>query len=139
HDGTGGPEVTGVDSCYTGITRRIAAAGARIIAMPNFDPPTPRGVLHRLHGAILPFRAVENRVPFVRADPSGLSQIVDATGRILAESPLLTADALVADVALGDGKGTPFTRWGDWVADLCLLIAAAGLVEAQGVRTRVKR
>jgi apolipoprotein N-acyltransferase len=109
------------DSCYTGVTRRVAAAGAQLIAMPNYDPPTPGGILHRLHGAVLPFRAVENRVPFVRADPNGLSQIVDATGRIRAESPLFAADALVSDVPLSDGYGTPFTRWGDWLAYGCLL------------------
>lgn len=87
--------------------------------MPNYDPPTPRGVLHRLHGAMLPFRAVENAVPFVRADSNGLSQIVDAQGRIVAQSPLYAPDVLVATVPLGPGKGTFFTRWGDWLAYVC--------------------
>jgi apolipoprotein N-acyltransferase len=109
------------DSCYTEPTRRLTADGARLIAMPNYDPPTPGGILHHLHAAVLPFRAVENRVPFVRADPNGFSQIVDATGRIVAESRLFVADALVADVPLGDGRGTPFTRLGDWLAYGCLL------------------
>ncbi|MGI4791197.1 MAG: nitrilase-related carbon-nitrogen hydrolase, partial [Janthinobacterium lividum] len=36
------------DSCYTGTTRETVQAGAQLIAMPNYDPPTPRGVLHRL-------------------------------------------------------------------------------------------
>jgi apolipoprotein N-acyltransferase len=116
------------DSCHTGVTRRIAGAGAQIIAMPNYDPPTPRGVLHRLHASMLPFRAVENRVPFVRADPTGLSQIIDPTGRIVAESPLFAADTLVADVRLGDGRGTLFTRLGDWLAYLCVLGVVVGTV-----------
>ena len=29
------------DSCYTGTTRETAAQGAKLIAMPNYDPPTP--------------------------------------------------------------------------------------------------
>jgi apolipoprotein N-acyltransferase len=116
------------DSCYTGTTRETAQAGARLIAMPNYDPPTPHGILHRLHGAMLPFRAAENGVPFVRADSNGLSQIVDAQGRILAQSPLYVPDILVADVPLGTGHGTFFTRFGDWLAYLCLLIVAAGVV-----------
>jgi apolipoprotein N-acyltransferase len=119
------------NSCYTSVTRRIARAGARLIAMPNYDPPTRHGVLHRLHAAVLPFRAVENRVPFVRADPNGLSQIVDASGRILGQSPLDSADTLMADVALGDGRGTLFTRFGDLFAYVCLV----GLVvSARGAR-----
>ena len=68
---------------------------------------------------MLPFRAVENAVPFVRADSNGLSQIVDAQGRIVAQSPLYAPDVLVATVPLGPGKGTFFTRWGDWLAYVC--------------------
>lgn len=116
------------DSCYTGTTRETVAKGAKLIAMPNYDPPTPRGVLHRLHGAMLPFRAVENGVPFVRADSNGLSQIVDAHGRILAQSPLYAPDVLVADVQTGTGAGTFFTRWGDWLAYVCLLGAVFGFL-----------
>lgn len=104
------------------------ASGARLIALPNYDPPTPRGVLHRLHGAMLPFRAVENGVPFVRADSNGLSQIVDAQGRIVGQSPLFTPDVLVGDVALGDGQGTFFTRTGDWLAYTCLLMMCISLL-----------
>ena len=108
------------DSCYTGVTRRLVGDGARLIAMPNYDPPSPHGVLHELHAAMLPFRAVENRVPFVRADSNGLSQIVAADGRVVAQSPLYAPDVLLATVALGNGRGTGFTRWGDWLAYLCV-------------------
>ena len=119
-------------------TRRARRSGRarRLIAMPNYDPPTPRGVLHHLHGAMLPFRAVENRVPFVRADSNGLSQIVDANGRIVAQSPLFMPDVLVGGVDLGSGRGTFFTRWGDWLAYGCLLVVAGGLVKGWRVRRR---
>jgi apolipoprotein N-acyltransferase len=116
------------DNCYTGPTRQAVAAGARIIAQPNYDPPTPRAVLHDLHGALTPFRAVENRVAFVRADPNGRSQIVDPYGRIVAQSPMYRAVALSASVSVGDGRGTPFTRWGDLLAHICLVGLAAGSI-----------
>lgn len=116
------------DSCYTNTTRQEVGQGARLIALPNYDPPTPRGVLHRLHGAMLPFRAVENGVPFVRADSNGLSQIVDAQGRIVGQSSLFTPDVLVGDVALGDGQGTFFTRSGDWLAYVCLVVVCGSLL-----------
>ena len=119
------------DSCYTNTTRETVRRGARLIAMPNYDPPTPRGVLHRLHGAMLPFRAIENRVPFVRSDSNGLSQIVGADGSIIAQSPLFTPDILVGVVPLGNGLGTFFTRFGDWLAYLCLLIVGIGVVRSK--------
>jgi len=115
------------DSCYTNTTRATVQQDATLIAMPNYDPPTPRGVLHRLHGAMLPFRAVENHIPFVRADSNGLSQIVSANGTILAQSPLFVPDVLVSTVELGSGQGTFFTRFGDWLAYLCLGVVGIGL------------
>lgn len=107
------------DSLYSGTTRGLAQSGAQIIAMPNFDPPTPQGVLHLLHAAQLPFRAVENRVPIVRADSNGASQIIAADGRIVAQGPLWKSAALVGSVLPGDGRGTFFTRYGDWLAYGC--------------------
>ncbi|MGI4790209.1 MAG: hypothetical protein ACRYFS_15335, partial [Janthinobacterium lividum] len=77
---------------------------------------------------------VENGVPFVRADSNGLSQIVDAQGRILAQSPLYAPDILVADVPLGSGVGTVFTRYGDWLANVCLLLTVLGL--GYGIRAK---
>ncbi len=119
------------DSCYTNTTRETVRQGAKLVAMPNYDPPTPRGVLHRLHGAMLPFRAVENRVPFVRADSNGLSQIVSSSGRVLAQSPLFAPDVLVGTVELGSGQGTFFTRWGDWLAYVCLGLAGINFLAAR--------
>jgi apolipoprotein N-acyltransferase len=115
------------DSCYTNTTRQEVQQGAQLIALPNYDPPTPRGVLHRLHGTMLPFRAVENRVPFIRADSNGLSQIVDAEGRIIGQSPLFTPDVLVGSLVLGTGQGTFFTRFGDWLAYGYLLVVLGGV------------
>jgi apolipoprotein N-acyltransferase len=112
------------DSCFTDVTRRIARSGAEIVAMPNLDPSLGDGVLHRLHGTVLPFRAVENHVPMIRADWTGLSQIVDTQGRILRQAPMNRADVVVADVRLGDGSGTVFTFAADWFAYLCLAVVA---------------
>jgi apolipoprotein N-acyltransferase len=137
--GTVGMEIC-MDSCHTSVTRRLVASGAQVVAMPNFDPPTPRGVLHRLHAALVPFRAVENAVPIIRADSNGLSQVVDATGQIVGQSPLFAADILVREVRLGDGRGTLFTRLGDWFAYLCLLVLAGGALRwvlAIGVKVYV--
>ncbi len=44
-----------------------------------------------------------------------------------AEWPLYAPDVLVADVPLGTGTGTFFTRSGDWLTYACLLFSGAGL------------
>jgi apolipoprotein N-acyltransferase len=108
------------DTCYPELSRRLARAGAQLIAMPNYDPVTPRGLVHRLHGAVLPFRAAENRVPIVRCDSNGMSQVIAPTGQVLAEGPLFRPEVVSAAVPLGDGKGTFFSRSGDWVVYVCI-------------------
>ena len=122
------------DTCYTGDVRRSVQAGAQIIAVPNYDPPTPGNSLHNLHAALLPFRAVENNVAIVRADPNGRSQIIDPEGRTIADSPMFRAVALVAPVALGNGKGTFFTRFGDWLAYLCVFGVPAFSASARATK-----
>ena len=69
--------------------------------------------------------------------PTGCSQIIDPTGRIVGQSPLYAATPtlrvgtrLVGDVRLGDGKGRPFTRLGAWLVYLCLLATVALLWRA---------
>ncbi len=109
------------DTCYTRVPRGLVREGAQLIAMPNYDPPVPHGVLHHLHGAVLPFRAIENRVPIIRADMNGMSQVIDARGASLAQAPLWRARAVIADVVPGNGRGTLYTLLGDWPVPLSLL------------------
>lgn len=112
------------DNCYTASTRQCVAAGAQVIALPNYDPPTPRAALHNLHAALTPIRAVENQVAYIRADPNGLSQLVDCQGHIVAEAPMYRPVALVGSVSFGPGTGTFYTRFGDWFPIACLLGSA---------------
>jgi len=107
------------DTCYPEFSRRLARSGAQLIAMPNYDPVTVRGLVHRLHGAVLPFRAVENGLPIVRCDSNGMSQVIDSSGRVLAEGPLFRPQVVSASVTLGTGKGTFFSRYGDWLVLVC--------------------
>jgi len=97
----------------------------------------------RLHARIALLRAVENGVPLVRTARDGELLAADRTGRILGETTqpgdhtgVATGNAkLVVDVPVNrDTQPTPYRRFGDWFAWLCLLIAATALG-----RTRVWR
>ena len=126
------------DTCFPAVVRQSARGGAQILAVPNYDPPTPGATLHHLHAAVVPFRAVENGVAIVRADPNGRSQILDPQGRTVAEAPLYRAEALVADVPLGSGTGTLYTRFGDWFAYACVGLSFS-LLAAQAAGPSVSR
>jgi apolipoprotein N-acyltransferase len=106
------------DLDYTDTARKLAAQGAQLIGVPSND----WGTIADKHYTHVVFRAIENRVAMVKADGGYDSVIVDPFGRImaLASYPEGGGATLVADVQIGDGRGTLNTRLGDWVGWLGL-------------------
>jgi apolipoprotein N-acyltransferase len=119
------------DTCFPEVTRALVRDGAALIAAPTIDPAEANAALHSLHAATLPLRAVENGAPLLRADPNGLSQVVDRDGRVRAIAPLWKPAAVVGDVRLGSGRGTLYTRWGDWLPVGCMLFCLGALAGRQ--------
>jgi apolipoprotein N-acyltransferase len=113
------------DLDFTDTARHMARNGARLIATPSSDPKT----ISATHWTHLVFRAIENRVPMVKADTGADSVIVDAWGRVLAHvvHPGGRGQATLVDsVALGSGH-TFVNRVGDWPGWVCLA-AALGFI-----------
>ncbi len=106
------------DMEFTDTTRKVARAGAEIIAVPSYDWQA----LAPVHYTHLVFRAIENRVTMIKADVGFDSAIVDPYGRILRKVVTPSAGVmavLVADVPMGQGN-TLVMRWGDWVGWITL-------------------
>lgn len=106
------------DLDYTDTARKLVAQGAQLIGVPSND----WGSIADKHYTHVVFRAVENRVAMVKADGGFDSAIIDPYGRILALAayPDGGEATLVAEVQLGDGKGTLSTLLGDWTGWLAL-------------------
>ncbi|MFN3420320.1 MAG: nitrilase-related carbon-nitrogen hydrolase [Armatimonadota bacterium] len=117
------------DTVFPDIVRKLARQGAKVIAVPNYDPVAVGFLLHHLHAAFFPIRAAENRVSIVKADSMGLSQLIDCDGKVIAEAPLGKATVLNGRVAVcGFNQSnfqTPYTRFGDWFVVLCAIIAVS--------------
>ena len=80
-----------------------------------------------MHLACAIYRAVETGTPLIVAANGGLSAVIDASGRVIAQSPRMEEHTLIAEVPLRRrGEPTPYVRYGDWFAGACL-IACAGL------------
>jgi apolipoprotein N-acyltransferase len=101
------------DLDYTDTAQKLAARGVQLIGVPSND----WGGIADKHFTHVVFRAIENRVAMVKADGGYDSVIVDPYGQIkaLAFFPEGGGATLVADVLLGDGRGTLNTQFGDWV------------------------
>lgn len=94
------------------------AQGAQLIGVPSND----WGSIADKHYTHVVFRAVENRVAMVKADGGFDSAIIDPYGRIIALAAYSQGGeaTLLADVPLGNGKGTITTHLDDWVGWLAL-------------------
>jgi apolipoprotein N-acyltransferase len=87
------------------------------------------------HLGMLPLRAVENRVAIARAANTGVSAFVEPSGQVTGTLGLLERGVLAGRVRLRQGV-TLYTRYGDWFAYACLVLAAGALGGALLRRSR---
>ncbi len=118
--------------CYEGVfpalTRRFVRDGAQFLVNVTNDAWFGRTSAPHQHLAQDTFRAIENRVPFVRAANTGISAVIDADGRIRWQGPLYEMLWHV-DAIRWTGIRTLYTRFGDVFVWACVAVtlAAVGL------------
>jgi apolipoprotein N-acyltransferase len=103
------------------------------------------------HAAICAFRAVENRLPIIRSVNTGISCLIESTGRIrdgyLAASDNFPRRTMERTAMAGwfldrlpiDKRVTFYSRHGEWFADGCAVLFAAALVWPLGTRLIARR
>jgi apolipoprotein N-acyltransferase len=109
-----------------GLMRSFRRAGADLVVNLTNDAwfgPTHYAEMHLAHA---PFRAVELRSWIVRGTNTGISAVVDASGRVRARGDLFREDLLTAEVRAAT-RTTPFSRFGHapFLAALGALAAGA--------------
>ncbi len=116
--------------CYEVIfaneVRKFVRNGARLLVNITNDAWFGRSAGPYQHMSIAVLRAVENRVPLVRAANTGITGVVDATGKIRAATALFVRTGVLASVAPGmPGPAglTFYTRHGDLFAYLSAALA----------------
>jgi apolipoprotein N-acyltransferase len=130
---TGAGPAFGVMICFESIfpelARRYALDGAQYLINITNDEwfgPTAGPVQHA-EMAIL--RSVETGLSTARCANTGISMLVDPYGRVGAKTALFQETILAGEVAAGIGP-TLFLEWGDWLASLCVGLAAILIVLA---------
>lgn len=133
---TGKGEI-GILVCFEGIfpelSRAYVRAGSRLLVNITNDAWFGRSSAPYQHLSMTVFRAVENRVPLVRAANTGITSIIDSKGHIRGMTLLFTEAVLNGEVKLGTG-GTLYNRFGDLFAGACL--AGGAIVTALAFRKK---
>jgi apolipoprotein N-acyltransferase len=114
----------GVLICFEGIFPEVARAyvrdGAGVLVNITNDAWFGNSSAPYQHLSMTVFRAVENRVPLVRAANTGISSVIDSKGHIRGMTQLFQEATLAAEVRRGEG-GSFYSRYGDLFALACLL------------------
>ncbi len=124
----GAPQATiSVVICYEVIfpdlVREFVAQGATAMATITNDAWFGESSAPYQHFAMVVFRSVENRIAFARSANTGISGLIDPSGRILHATPIFTEQAVSGRLPLRQTL-TFYTRYGDVFAYACVIITA---------------
>ncbi len=125
----------GVLICFEGIfgdfARRFVKNGADFLINITNDVWSHSAASHYQHAGIATFRAVENRVYFIRVGNSGISRIIDPHGRIEKNLDAYKSGFLVGEIhpiRKKILKKTFYTCHGDLFAKLVLVLTFVAVV-----------
>lgn len=115
-----------LDFVPTGLA--YARAGVALVLVPAWD----FGADGWLHSRMAVLRGVEGGYAVARAATDGRLTVSDARGRIVAERASDEASEVLvsAGVRIAPG-GTTYSRSGDWLAGLCLLVVVVSALAAR--------
>ena len=103
---------------FPDLCRRFVKKGANFLVTLTNDAWFGRTSAPYQHFAMVAFRAVENRVFVARAANTGITGIIDPTGKILKKGAIFAEEAMSGTIRLSNQK-TFYTLHGDLFAWIC--------------------
>ncbi len=118
----------GVSICYEitfpDLVRQAVKNGARFLVNITNDAWFGKSAASYQHMAMGALRAVENRVPIVRAANTGISGVIDADGALRDTTGLFTRDLVTTEIhPAATGELSTYARVGDVFSWGCLLLS----------------
>ena len=128
----------GVFICYEAVfpgeIRRFVLDGAHLLINVSNDGWFGRSAAPEQHLQMARVRAVEHHRWLLRDTNNGYTVSVDPYGRIVARLPVDIRAELDAPYAFRSDT-TFYTRWGDWLPEICSVVSLALLIMALRRRT----
>jgi apolipoprotein N-acyltransferase len=125
--------------CYEVVFPRITATqvknGAEVLVTITNDAWYDGTSAPRQHLNQVRLRAVEADRWVLRAGTTGISAVIDPTGRIVQEIPMGKEGIIYAKFA-ARRMMTPYVRWGDWFAWLCVITVIIAFIARRRIEVR---
>jgi apolipoprotein N-acyltransferase len=115
------------EAVFPDLVRHFVRDGAQFLVNITNDAWFGDSPASYQHLSMVVFRAVENRLPVVRAANTGISAVIDSTGWLSQQTDLFVRTWIKARITPAEGATTFYTRWGDLFAYACLLVTAVSL------------
>jgi apolipoprotein N-acyltransferase len=123
------------ESAFPALAREYARRGADALLVLTNNRSYRRSANSAQHLAMGQFRAAETGRPLLQAAISGITAVVDHTGRVRDETGLFEPTVLVDEVETYRGR-TPYTVAGEWALLASALLLVAALVAARRRRSQ---
>jgi apolipoprotein N-acyltransferase len=115
------------EAIFPALVRHFVRHGAQFLVNITNDAWFGYSPASYQHLSMVVFRAVESRLPVVRAANTGISAVIDPTGRLTQQTALFVRTWVKARITPAESTTTLYTRWGDLFAYGCVLLTAVSL------------
>lgn len=116
----------GISICYEiifpDLVRQSVDRGAQFLVNITNDAWFGKSAASYQHMDMVALRAVENRVPIVRAANTGITGTIDPTGNIRQTTRLFETTLVITDIHPNQSEKTFYSRYGDLFSQACLLL-----------------
>lgn len=116
----------GISICYEiifpDLIRQSVDQGAQFLVNITNDAWFGKSAASYQHMDMAALRAVENRVPIVRAANTGITGTIDPTGNIRQTTKLFETDLVITDITPNQSGKTFYSEHGDLFSQACLLL-----------------
>jgi len=113
------PALICFEAAFAREVRRFVRDGANLLVNITNDAWFGPYSAPYQHAQMAVFRTVENRVSLARCANTGVSMLVDPYGRVLKATETFRDTVVVGELPLGEG-GTFYTKYGEWLAWICV-------------------
>lgn len=107
---------------FPDLVRQPVKQGAGYLVNITNDAWFGKSAASYQHMSMVAMRAVENRVPIVRAANTGISGTIDAYGRIVDATEIFQEDWLIANIHPQTSKPGFYSTYGDIFSQVCLAL-----------------